>query len=118
MRANKNGAGVGEHEFSFSKQIGFKCKCGLNFIGTYSEVQSDLTVHLKDECPSVFPANTKRLTRVIRKFEELGLHPTLVMFYKNQNPFYYVDPIDEGDEELPTKKYVSTGKFQLLRKGS
>jgi hypothetical protein len=51
--------------------------------GTYSGVQSDLTVYLKDDCPTVLSANTRRLTRVLLRFEELGVHSVLIKFSKD-----------------------------------
>jgi hypothetical protein len=52
--------------------------------------------------------NTRRLTRVVNRFEELGLHPVLIQFYKDQEPFYYLDPSDEHDKRFPQPKtYVA-----------
>ena len=59
-------------------------------------------------CPSVLTANTRRLTRASNKFEEIGIHPILIKFYKEQEPFYYLDPNDELDERFPfPKNYVA-----------
>jgi hypothetical protein len=54
-------------------------------------------------------ANTRRLTKVIRRLEEFGsLGPTLINFYKNQEPFFYFDPSDGFDLRFPlSKSYVS-----------
>jgi hypothetical protein len=61
-----------------------------------------------NKCSSILTANTRRLTRVSNRFEELGLHPTLIKFYKDLEPFYYLDPCDEGDEKFPNlKNYVA-----------
>ena len=108
VRANENGAGVGEHADSCLKEVKFRCACGYNFRGNYSGVKSLLSAHLKNECTSVLTANTRRLTRTVNRFEELKIHPLLIKFYKDQEPFYWLDPDDELDEKfaLP-QNYVS-----------
>ncbi len=41
------------------------------------------------------------------KFEELGVHPILIKFFEDQEPFYYLDPDFEGDETpKPKSQYV------------
>jgi hypothetical protein len=107
MRANDNGAGVGEHSASCSKEIKFKCACDHHFSGSYSGVQSDLKVHLIDVCTAVLTANTRRLTRAVHKLEKLAVPPALLKFYKDQEPFYYLAPSDEFDEKLAPKNYVT-----------
>jgi hypothetical protein len=107
MRANDNGAGLGEHSASCSKEVKFKCACGDNFSGSYSGVQSDLKVHLIDVCTTVLTANTRRLTRAVHKLENSALvPPALLKFYKDQEPFYFLAPSDECDEKLAPKNYV------------
>ena len=109
VRANDHAAGVGEHEDFCLKEVKFSCVCGQNFRADYSGVQSMLSSHLINECPSVLSPNTRRLTRAFNKFEDLKLHPRLIKFYKELEPFYWLDPSDERDERFPLPKtYVSS----------
>ena len=108
MKTNDSGVGVGEHAISCQEEVKFRCACGHNFRGRYAKVKFDFRDHLKNECVSVLTANTRRLAKAVNRFDELGLHPELIKFYKDQEPFYYLDPSDERDERFPlTKNYVA-----------
>ena len=48
------------------------------------------------ECPTILTPNTRRLIKFTNKLEEIGVPSELIKFYKEQEPFYYLDLVDES----------------------
>jgi hypothetical protein len=72
-------------------EVKYKCACGHIFIGSYAEVKTILRNHLMKECLEILCFKTRRLLRVVNRFEELGVPKILIDFYKSLEPFYFLN---------------------------
>jgi len=83
------GRGQGKHEDFCNLIVKYKCACGYNFSGTYLEIKKILMEHLIKECTHMLCAASRRLMRLVNRFEELELPQQLIEQFKKE-PFYYL----------------------------
>ena len=76
------GNGQGRHTDSCKVEVRYKCSCGHTFSANFKEIKSLLKLHLISECHQILCQNTRRLMRVVNRFEELGVPESLIDYYK------------------------------------
>jgi hypothetical protein len=65
--------GYGKHEDFCDLASKYKCACGHNFTGTYSEIKTMFKEHLMKECTDIMCSASRRLKRLVNRFELLGV---------------------------------------------
>jgi hypothetical protein len=79
---NDKGNGQGEHTETCTLEVLYKCLCGHIFNGSYAEVKTALINHLIKVCLKIMCPATRKLMRVVNRFEELGVPQKLIEFYR------------------------------------
>ena len=100
------GMGKGKHEDFCNLVVTHKCACGYNFSGTYLEIKTMLMEHLIKECIHILCAATRRLMRLINRFEELKLPKKMIEWFKKE-PFYYLQQESDAWSSYEPKEYAT-----------
>jgi hypothetical protein len=103
--SNDHGVGQGEHASSCQEKVRVKCGCGLNFSSRFAETMQELRQHLIKKCPTVLSPNARKLSRISNRFEELGVPQALIEFYRKQEPYHFLLPLEDSSS-IQTKTYV------------
>ncbi len=89
LGVNDAGMGQGKHEEFCDLAVIYKCACGYVFNGTYPEIKAKLMDHLIKECTNIVCVESRRLLKLVKRFESLGVPDILIDIYKRE-PYYFL----------------------------
>jgi len=89
LGVNDAGMGQGKHEDFCVLAVIHKFTCGNVFNGTYAEIKAKQMDHLIKECTNILCLASRRLMKLVKRFESLGVPEILIEIYKRE-PFYFL----------------------------